>query len=120
MDLRHNQYTVNDYINQIYCDIPLYSYKNSYELWLGMRLSCSYLPSGGVSCSRSYKVDVLNALRISLNAPAVEDGETTYENFIPDSKNCFEQKSEKDLEEFEAYCMTIRGSWHFLMPYKEA
>ena len=55
-DMRHNQYTVNDYINQIYCDIPLYSYKNSYELWLGMRLSCSYLPGGGVSCSRSYKV----------------------------------------------------------------
>ena len=116
-DMRHNQYTVNDYINQIYCDIPLYSYKNSYELWLGMRLSCSYLPGGGVSCSRSYKVDVLNALRISLNAPAVEDGDTTYENFIPDSNNCFEQKSEKDVEEFEAYCMTIAAR---LFPYSKA
>lgn len=117
MDLRHNQYCIDDYINQIYCDIPLYNYKNSYEIWTGMRLSCSYLPGGGVSCSKRYKVDVLNALRISINAPVWEDGDTTYENFIADSNNCFEQKSEKDLEEFEAYCMTIAAR---LFPYSKA
>lgn len=118
IDLRHNQYCIDDYINQIYCDIPLYNYKNSYEIWLGMRLSCTYLPGGGVLCSkRRYKADIMNALRISLNAPVNKDSKTTYENFIPDSRNCFEQKSEKDVEEFEAYCMTIAAR---LFPFSKA
>lgn len=118
MDLRHNQYTVDDYINQIYCDIPLYNYKNSYEIWWGMRLSCTYLPNGGVSCSkRRFKADVLNALRISLNAPVKKDSETTYENFIPDSRDCFERVSEKDIEVYEAYCMTIAAR---LFPFSKA
>ena len=75
------------------------------------------MPVGGVLCARSYKTDVLNALRISLNAPVKKDDETTYENFIPDSRDCFEQKSEKDVEEFEAYCMTIAAR---LFPFSKA
>lgn len=116
-DMRRNQYTVDDYINQIYCDIPMYRYDTSFDIWRGMRLSCTYMPVGGVLCARSYKMDVLNALRISLNAPVKKDGETTYENFIPDSRDCFEQKSEKDFEEFEAYCMTIAAR---LFPFSKA
>lgn len=117
-DLRHNQYTMDDYINQIYCDIPLYNYKNSYEIWMGMRLSCTYLPNGGVLCSRRrYKADVLNALRISLNAPVNKDSKTTYENFIPDSRDCFEQVSDEDIELYEAYCMKIAAR---LFPFSKA
>lgn len=110
---RNRYYTVEDYINQIYVDLPLYNYCHSRYLWFCMRLSCQNISYGGYNYKKNRTIDYLT---ISLDKPITNDSDTLLGETIASKIDYFEQIPDEKLEEFEKYCQTIAAR---LIPFSK-
>ncbi|MDE6550396.1 MAG: hypothetical protein K2M44_02695 [Clostridia bacterium] len=112
--LRNRYYTVEDYINQIYVDLPFYRYKNSRHLWYSMLLSCQLISHGGYKHRKS---NILDYLSISIYKPIEEGSDLMIGDTIASKNDGFEQIPDEQLEKFDKFCMTIAAR---LIPFSKA
>ena len=108
-----NSYSIEDYINQIYVDLPLYDYRNSYSIWRCMRRSCYCCSTGGYKGGNT----IIEILSISLCKPIKKGSSLLLGDMLACKNDCFEQVPDEKLEEFEKYCQTIAAR---LYPFSKA
>ena len=68
------QYSVEDMVNQIYVDLPLYEYEDSRSLYKCMITSCRYVDVGGIGCVKGYHYMNQDLKTMSLDKVLVPDG----------------------------------------------
>ena len=99
--IRNRYYTEEDYINQIYLDLPLYQYNSSRYLWFCMRLSCLNISYGGYGYKKGNNLDYL---LISLDKPIKDGSDRPLGDAIASKKDYFERIPDEQLEEFDKFC----------------